>query len=289
LGILAIIFWSSNVAFSRSLTEQLGSLTAAAYIYLLGGILSILYAIASKKIKNILQLPTRYLLSCGTLFITYTLCLFLAIGLVSTRQQVVEVALINYLWPALTLLFSVPILKKKARISLLPGIIIGFLGIFLITAPNLFSQTTFLEKLVTNFVPYMLAFAASILWGLYSTLSRKWAGNSENGAVPLFLLSTGLIFTFVTFFSFEEVHWTPNLLFELLFTAIFPTFLSYTFWDVAIRKGKIILVAALSYFIPVLSTILSSLILGIFIGVNVWVACSLVIAGAVICNFSIKD
>ena len=35
LGILAILFWSTTIAFSRTLSEQLGPLTAGASIYLL--------------------------------------------------------------------------------------------------------------------------------------------------------------------------------------------------------------------------------------------------------------
>lgn len=38
-GVLAIVLWSTTVAFSRSLAEQVGVLTAASSIYLLAGLL----------------------------------------------------------------------------------------------------------------------------------------------------------------------------------------------------------------------------------------------------------
>lgn len=291
MGILAIIFWSSTVAFSRSLTEQLGALTAASYIYLLSGILSFLYLISvPKRIRKLFQLPVLYLVGCGVFFVVYTVCLFLAIGLASSRQQVIKVGIINYMWPGFTLIFSVPILNKKARRSLLPGIIVGSIGVLLINFHDgSFSQEVFWENLRANFLPYMLAFVASISWGFYSNLSRRWAGCTESGAVPIFLLSTGLILTIVRVFFPEEPRLASHMALELLYTAIFPTLLAYIFWDTAMRKGRIILVAALSYFIPVLSTVISCLILKVVVGLHVWIACILVITGAVICRFSIID
>ena len=87
----------------------------------------------------------------------------------------------------------------------------------------------------------------------------------------------------------EEYFWTPRVVAELLYMSIFPTFLAYFFWDRAMRKGNIILVASLSYFTPLLSIIISSLYLRVAVKANLWVACGLVIAGAVICKFSIID
>ena len=87
----------------------------------------------------------------------------------------------------------------------------------------------------------------------------------------------------------EESYWTPRVIVELLYMSVFPTFLAYTFWDRAMRKGKIILVISLSYFTPLLSIVISSLYLRVIIKSTLWIACGLVIAGAVICKFSIID
>jgi drug/metabolite transporter (DMT)-like permease len=140
-----------------------------------------------------------------------------------------------------------------------------------------------------NYFPYLLAFMAAISWGLYSILVRRWAGRAEGGAVPLFLLGTGLVLIAIRFIFPEESSWTPRVLMELLYMSIFPTFLAYLFWDRAMRKGKIILVVSFSYFTPLLSIIISSLYLQVAIKNNLWLACGLVIAGAVICKFSIID
>ena len=290
-GILAILFWGTTIAFSRSLTEQLGPLTAASLIYLLSGIWGCIYLVSKPGgIKKTFQLPILYLIGCGALFIFYMVCLYLAVGLAFSREQVIEVSIINYLWPGLTLVFSLPILHKKGRITLIPGIIIAFAGFYLATVNSgMFSWEVFKGNFQVNYFPYLLAFMAAISWGLYSILVRRWAGHTEGGAVPLFLLSTGLVLTAIRFMFPEESYWTPRVIAELLYMSIFPTFLAYLFWDRAMRKGNIILVVSFSYFTPLLSIIISSLYLQVAVKANLWIACGLVIVGAVICKFSIID
>ena len=38
-GVLAIVLWSTTIAFSRSIAEQLGTFTGAAVVYLAAGLL----------------------------------------------------------------------------------------------------------------------------------------------------------------------------------------------------------------------------------------------------------
>lgn len=291
LGILAILFWGTTIAFSRTLTEQLGPITAASWIYLLSGIFACIYLVSVPGgFSKVFQLPSLYLFGCGALFVFYTVCLYLAVGLAFGREQVIEVSIINYLWPGLTLIFSLPILHKKGRITLIPGVFIAFAGFYLATVQSgMFSWEVFKSNFQVNYFPYLLAFMAAITWALYSNLSRRWAGHTESGAVPIFLLVTGLILTILRFIFPEESHWTPRVVTELLYMSIFPTFLAYTLWDKAMRKGKIILVVSFSYFTPLLSIIISSLYLQVVVRANLWIACALVITGAVICKFSIYD
>jgi len=291
LGILAILFWGTTIAFSRSLTEQLGPITAASWIYILSGVWGCIYLFSeSGRIKKTFQLPILYLVGCGILFIFYMVCLYLAVGLAFSREQVIEVSIINYLWPGLTLIFSLPILHKKGKIILIPGIVIAFAGFYLATVQSgMFSWEIFKRNFQVSYLPYLLAFMAAITWALYSNLVRRWAGHAEGGAVPLFLLVTGLVLTIIRFIFPEESSWTPRVIVELIYMSVFPTFLAYLFWDKAMRKGNIILVASLSYFTPLLSIVISSLYLRVVIKPTLWIACSLIIVGAVICKFSVID
>ena len=291
LGFLSILFWSTTVAFSRSLTEQLGVFAAATAIYLPSGVLGVAYQmLRGNSPRKMLDLPRPYLLGCGSLFVTYMLALYLAIGLASSRQQVIEVGVINYLWPGLTLLFSIPILKKKAGVFLIPGILVAFSGVFLaMTQGASVSWKGFVQNLSTGFVAYVWALVAAVSWGLYSNLSRRWAGHVEGGGVPVFLLASGLLLLALHWVFPEESRWTRGAVLEVLYMSVVASLLAYAFWDIAMRKGNIILVASFSYLTPLLSTAVSCLYLQVVPGWTLWLACALVVGGALICKVSVKD
>lgn len=75
----------------------------------------------------------------------------------------------------------------------------------------------------------------------------------------------------------------------LAYNVIFPVMLAYAFWDYAMRTGRIVLLASLSYLIPILSTGISALFLGLTPRAVLWLACALVIAGALVCKLSIGE
>jgi drug/metabolite transporter (DMT)-like permease len=291
-GVLAILFWGSTVAFSRSLTEQLGTITAGSLVFLLSSFFSWVYTllVSPGNFKKMFKLPPSYLWGCGLLFVMYMTTLYLAIGLSINRLQVVEISIINYLWPGLTLLFSVPILYKRAHLSIILGILLCFTGVYIAMNPyHNFSLLPLLQNIQENSLPYLFSFIAAISWALYSTLARKWAGDNEEGAVPIFLFFTGITLFILRFFFQEETIWSFKVGIELFYMAIFPTFLAYFFWDQAMRRGNIVLVATLSYFTPILSVFISSLYLQITIDIRLWVASILVVIGAIISKYSILE
>jgi len=291
LGFMAILFWSTTIAFSRSLSEQIGTLTTAAAVYLLGGLLGCLsLVLRGKKLRDILALPHAYLGVCGALFAIYALCLYLAIGLAADRHQVMAVGVINYLWPGLTLAFSVPILKRRARAGLLPGIALAFAGVVLAMVPQgQFNLAAWAGDMARNIWSYLLATVAAICWGLYSNLARRLAGQSGGEAVPLFLMVTGIFLALLCLGFRETSRISVRVVAELAYMGLVPTFLAYNFWDLAMRQGDLTLVASSSYLTPLLSALASSLYLGVQPGWSFWVGCALVVAGAVLCKVSIVD
>jgi drug/metabolite transporter (DMT)-like permease len=288
LGLVAILLWSTTIAFSRSLTEQLGTLTAAFWIYTLAGLIGLAVAglQPGNSLHSMLRLPRAYLWGCGTLFVVYIAALYLAVGSANNRTQVVAVGLLNYLWPGLSLIFSVPILKRKANHWLGVGIAMAIVGVWMATAAG--SDSTIQTMLNEgSLLPYSLALLAAASWGLYSNLSRRWGGEEEGGAVPLFLLASGLLLGALRLASPETSTWSPRSLVELGYMALLPGMLAYVLWDVAVRKGNLVLVASLSYLTPLLSTLFSILVLGVESGPYLWSGALLVAVGAIICKQSI--
>jgi drug/metabolite transporter (DMT)-like permease len=289
-GFLAIMLWSTTIAVIRSLSEQLGPLTAAACIYLVGGAASLGMSFFSRnRWIRVRDLPRRYLIGCGALFVLYMFAIYLGIGLATDRHQVLEIGLLNYLWPALTLLFSIPLLNKKPRPSLVPGTLMALFGVFLVLVQTTsISWISFSKNVTSNPLAYFLGLVAGVSWALYSTLTRRWGGPRNDGVVPFFMLATGVLLFFLRPLHPEKTLWSLRAVLEMSFMSL-ATVTAYVSWDIAMRKGNVVLVAACSYFIPLFSTLVSSLYLQITPGLTLWLGCGLIILGSLISWISIDD
>jgi drug/metabolite transporter (DMT)-like permease len=227
-------------------------------------------------------MPSRYLVGCGVLFTGYVILLFLAIGRAANRQQVLEVGLLNYLWPALTLVLSLVLLRKKANWVLLPGTALALSGVFLvITQGAPVSWQSIAGNLMGNPAAYCLALAAAVCWALYSNLTHRWAGDQKEGAVALFLPMTAIVLLLLCCFLDEPREWSRMSLAEVLFLGV-ATCVAYTLWDKAMRRGNVVLVAAASYVTPLLSTVVSCIYLTVVPGARLWVGCVALIAGSIL-------
>jgi drug/metabolite transporter (DMT)-like permease len=290
LGVFAILFWSTNIALSRSLAEQVGTMTSAGWLMVCGGVISGLIMFRKAENRAALRaLPFSYLAGCGVLFVGNIVFFYLALGLAANRQQLVEVGILNYFWVPLTLLFSVPLLGKRARWMVLPGIVLSLSGVFLTVAQTgSFSWEGFAANLRHHGWPYVFALCTALCWSLYSNLSRRWVGERAGGAVPLFLLASGLAMFALRVFFPEQSAWTPRMAPEFAFLVVFPIIMAYNFWETAMRRGNLVLVASLSYFIPLLSTLITGLYLHVSLGPGILAGCGLVVAGAVLCKWGIE-
>ena len=282
-GLAAIVLWSATMALARSLSEHVGPLTAAASVHLIAGVLSLGWLASTPGSFGCLaRLPRRYLLGCGSLFVGYMLVLYLGVGLATDRVQVLEVGLLNYLWPALTILLSVAILGKTASLLLIPGTFLAVAGVILVLMQGAdLSWRTLSSNVASNPVAYALGLAAACSWALYSVLTRRWAGAERQGAVDLFLPATGLILLALSLWFREPGTWTGRALLEAVGLGTL-TWTAYRCWDLAMRKGDVVLVSACSYLTPLMSTLLSCFYLGVSPAGSLWIGCLLVVAGSLL-------
>ncbi len=263
LGILAILIWSTSFAFARSIQDQAGPLWGAACIYLL---------------------------ICGGLFVLYIVTVQVGIGFAPDHRQAVGVIVANYLWPGLTMALSVPLLGRRAKWYLVPGVILGMIGVALgVLYGAGLSLHTALANLGAYPTPYVLGTVAALAWALYSNLSRRLAGPGHISGVPVFLLVSGAILALLHLLSAEQPHWTTRTLLELAYAALLPSLLAYSFWEIAMRHGRLSLIVPVSYFTPLLATIVSCYYLSVPMGASLWIACGLVTAGAVLSNRAVRE
>ncbi len=289
-GLAAIVLWSTTFAVARSLSERTGPLTAGACVYLLGGALHLLWLVQQGTLRRQLRsLSRRYVWGCGFLFVFYTVVMYLAIGSAADRRQVLEIGLINYLWPTATIVLSLVVLNKRANLLLIPGTALALAGEFLaLTQGEQVSWSSFWGHLQTNPAAYACALAGALSWAFYSTLTRRWSPPGSGGAVALFLPATGLALLILRLFFTESSVWSGRALGEAVVLAV-GTVLGYGLWDMAMRKGNLLLVAACSYFTPLLSTFVSCVYLHVAPGWRLWIRCLALVGGSLLTWLSLSD
>jgi drug/metabolite transporter (DMT)-like permease len=283
LGFVAIVLWGTTIPLSRHAAEQLGAFSSATAVYLVSGAIGCLYLLITGRLRTRrLEMPRKYLWGCGGLMVAYSVLLYAAIGFARDGSELIMVTVANYLWPALTLILSIPILGHRARGGILAA------AVLLCTAGQWLAFSSGVSGSLRGLsAPVIAALAAAIAWGLYSNLSRRWAAGTASTAMPLFILATGMCLLLLRCLVREENTWTPLAMLEIAYLAVFPTLSAYTCWDIAMRRGNLVLVAAASYLTPVLSVWVSSWYLSISVTPAQWLATGMVVLGAVACKWSL--
>ncbi|AWB56621.1 aromatic amino acid DMT transporter YddG [Colwellia sp. Arc7-D] len=283
-GVIAILLWSAVTALIRDLSELFSPIGGAAMMYTVSAIF-LMFVMGIPKIKDY---PKQYLIIGGGLFVTYEICLALSLGLSNSRLQAMEMSIINYLWPALTVLLSVVISDKKINILVYPSILLAFTGVaWCISGDQGISISTLLNNISDNPLTYLMAFSAAIIWAIYCVVTQS-ISNGKN-AITLFFSATAATLWVQYFFSNEpSLQFTlPSMLTLLLSGIVIGA--GYALWNQALIGADMILLGTLSYFTPVFSTLFASVYLSIYLTGSFWQGVALVTLGSLICFLVTRD
>lgn len=207
----------------------------------------------------------------------------LAIFTSSGGVQTMEVGMVNYLWPSLTILFAVVFNGIRTRWWLYPGLIVAFAGIVMILSGDSgFSLVEFAARFAENPVSYLFALTAAVTWAGYSSMTRAWGGNT-NPSTIIFAIDA-LVFGLLWFFGIGSVPTASSAhgLVSVIFGGL-AVGMAYAVWTLGISKGNITVLAAASYFTPVLSCLFATFWIGAELDSGFWSGVALVVAGSLLC------
>lgn len=277
IGLVAILLWSTTVGLLRSVSEAFGATGGAALIYSTTALLLCL----TRGLPRPGALPAIYLWLGGALFVGYEICLALAIGLASDRSQSLELGMINYLWPCLTIVLAIPFNQQRFRPWLWPGLLLSLLGIVWVMKGS-GSPSLLWQNMQRNPAAYSLAFVAALTWATYNNLTRRFARGS-NGVTLFFILTAlALWLKFALSPPLQPMNFAPVPLLEVGFVGL-STAVAYSAWNHGIQQGNLTLLATASYFTPVLSALLGSLWLGLTPPLAFWQGVAMITLGSLIC------
>ncbi|MGP8308475.1 aromatic amino acid DMT transporter YddG [Vibrio sp. YIC-376] len=283
-GCIAILSWSCLLGIARLVTESLGPVGGAAMLYSLSSVFLLIVV----GIPKLSCFSPKYLILGGSMFICYEIFVALALGYSNSRAQAIEVSIVNYLWPALTVLFAVRSSNKKPSWLLYPAVIIAFVGVaWTVSGDNGLSLQQIVTNVNGNPVVYFMAFTGAVIWAVYCNLTQKQ--QSKHNAITLFFIATA-VSLWVKFAVTDE----PDITFS--WSAIGYLFASsalmaggYGLWNIAIVSGNMVFLATLSYFTPIFSALFSSIILGVTLSQSFWSGVVMVTIGSLLCWLVTKE
>ena len=277
-GLLAILLWSSIIGLLRSVSELLGPTGGAAMMYSVASV----FLLLTVGWVSLSEFPRRYLVWGSVLFVTYELCLALSIGYAHTARQAIEVGMVNYLWPTFTVVAAILFNRQKTNVLIVPGFLLSVAGICRVLGGEQgVDAAGMLANVRDNPLSYGLAFAGALIWAAYCTVTARIAGG-KNGVTLFFILVSASLWIKYLAGGGGQMAFSGEAVVYLLLAAAAMGF-GYGAWNVGILHGNVTVLAGASYFIPVLSAALSSLLLRAPLSAAFWQGSAMVCGGAILC------
>ncbi len=276
IGIIALASWATLAI----LTVAAGPVPPFLIVAISFGIAAVIamtkWIIKGESVIGHLRQPLRaWALGVGGLFGYHALVFF-------ALQQAppIEANLINYLWPLLIVFFSGFLPGHRLRWFQIGGTVMGMIGVVvLITGKG--DGLSFDMRYV---IGYGAALAAALAWSSYSVLSRLFA-HIPTDAVGGFC-AVGAVLAFVCHLLFEPALWPQGMIGwgAVILLGLGPAGGAFFVWDIGVKHGDIQLLGALSYVVPLLSTLL---LIAFGMGELTWnvgASCLLIVGGAVLAS-----
>ena len=272
IGLIAVLMWAVLALLSAA-SGAVPPFQLAAMTFLIGGLLGVAsWPFRPRAIASLAQNWRVWALGIAGLF-GYHFVYFSAIR----AAPPVEVSLLAYLWPLFLVVFSALLPGERLRWYHIIGVVLGLSGALLVISGG------DVHSLVREWrFGHLLGFACAIIWAGYSVLSRRFAGVPTD-IVAGFCLATAAL-AIVCHLLFETTVWPSGATqwLAIIGLGLMPVGAAFYSWDYGVKHGDIMVLGALSYLSPLVSTVI--LVIAGFAPAHwsVAVACLLITGGAVI-------
>lgn len=280
IGLLAPLCWGMGVGLVRGIAEGFGLAQGQTLLYVTAA--TCLYFIVG--IPKFSEVDRRYLFialpTASASSLCFTLCIFFSAG----GAQTMEVGMVNYLWPAMTLLFAVTFNGVRTRWWIAPGMALAFGGIVQILAGGEgFSLSGFAARLLEHPLSYLLALGSALTWSGFSSMTRAWGGTTNLSCVIFIVNATIYGILWLCGFGTETVGTSSAHGWMSVFFGGIAMGGAYAAWTLGMSRGNMTVLAAASYFTPVLSCVFATYWIGADLDASFWTGVAAVVAGSLLC------
>lgn len=164
---------------------------------------------------------------------------------------------LNFVWPIMLVLLSIPILKQKIGIKSFVALFISFLGVYFIS-----SQGDLFNLRFANPLGVILALGSSVVWALFWLFNMR---DNRDEVVKLFL-NFAFAFIFILILTIKEspiIIYSTKGIFSAIYIGFFEMGITFVLWLKALKlAGRTDKIGNLIYLTPFCSLVFIHIILG---------------------------
>ena len=271
---IAVMAWATAASAFKLTLRHVDSLQLLCGASAVSAVTLFIILLAQGKLGRLAQYSRKqygrsFLLGLLNPFIYYVV-LFKAYSVLPAQEALT----LNYTWPIMLVLLSIPLLGQKIGLKSIGAILISFLGVVIIATRGHVTSITFSNPLGAS-----LALGSAVIWGLF------WIGNVKDDrdeVVKLFLnFCFGFPFILAATAIFSDIP-LPGLAGAsgLVYVGLFEMGITFVVWLKALRYSETTArVSNLIYLIPFLSLVVIRIVVGEQIMGSTVVGLVLVIGG----------
>ena len=267
---IAIFFWSTVATAFKLALEHLEPIQLVFYSTLFSVIVLFFITLIQGKLNLIKDFSKSDLLRCAFLGLLnpclYYIILFKGYDILPAQEAMV----INFSWPIMIVILSIPILKQTIDIKSFLSIVVCYVGVVVIASKGDVFSMQFESPLGVGYILF-----TTVIWSLFWLFNTKNSNDSLVSLFLIFLFSLPYILVIVYFSNSFIIPSTKGFI-GSAYIGLFEMGISVVLWQLALKTSTTVSrVASLVFITPFLSllilhfvlkeTILASTIFGVIL------------------------
>jgi drug/metabolite transporter (DMT)-like permease len=232
LAITAVAFWSTIATAFKITLRHIGFVELLFFASLTSTVVFAVYLSFSGRLAGVFRHPPRRLLAMAFAGILNPFLYYLILLRAYELLPAQEAGTLNYAWPVVLVLLSVPLLGQKIGWSGILSVFISFTGILLISTHGDLTGFRF-----SNPVGVALALTCPFVWALYWIINMKIPGADVEKLFVGFLTGTLLIGITHSITGKWSVPSLPGLA-GALYAGFFEMGITFILWLKALKLSK---------------------------------------------------
>ncbi|MHC4345224.1 MAG: DMT family transporter, partial [Planctomycetota bacterium] len=235
------------------------------------------FAAFQEKLPMLKKSATKDYLRSALLGLLNPCLYYIALFTAYSRLPAQEALTLNFTWPIMLVLLSIPLLRQRTTARSIVAILVSFVGVTVIA-----TRGNILTLQFTDVTGVLLAVGSSVIWALFWIYNIR---DKRDEIIKLFLnFAFGSCFVFIAMLLFSDIRLpTGRGALGAAYIGLFEMGITFLLWLSALKLSKTTAhVAGLIYLVPFLSIVVIHFALGEQIFLSTITGLVLIVTGIVL-------